>query len=170
MTQPKKQLSAQYFSPGTFFAETSSRDLEDGSLEEAVALAAGISERHGALPYAFDIVTYLVAEPIDDGQGGTMDVPPKEIGRDGRYYIGGELVRYEESVAREVASSIWAKNMKCNGNPVCIQNTNSYKSTQIFREQDAILDPETAAVLFRGDDPELVKYRAEKLAEWGRPA
>ena len=170
MTQPKKKLFAKYFSPGTLFAETSERALEDGSLEEAVKLAAEISERHGALPYAFDLVTYLVAEPVDDGQGGTMNVPRKEIGRDGRYFLGGEIIRYEEAVAREGERSVWASNMMCNGDPVCVQNTNSYKSTHILREQDVILDPVTAVVLFRGDDPELVKYRAEKFAEWKRPA
>ncbi len=163
---PEKKIFAEYFSPGTMFAETSTRALDKGSVKEAISLSKKVSERHGATPYAFDIVTKLVADPIDDGQGGTMKVFPKEIGRKGRYYLGGEVITYDQVIAREGAGSIWAMNMRGNRDPVSVQNTNSYKSTQIFREQDVIVDVETGAILVRGDDSELVQYRTVKIAEW----
>ncbi len=163
---PEKKIFAEYFSPGTMFAETSTRALDKGTVKEAVALSKEISERYGATPYAFDIVTKLGADPIDDGQGGTMKVLSKEIGRKGRYFLGGEVITYDQVIAREGAGSIWARNMRGNRDPVSVQNTNSFKSTQIFREQDVIVDVETGAIVVRGDGPEVVAYRTVKIAEW----
>ena len=91
-----------------------------------------------------------------------MSVQPKVVERRGRFYLGGKLLRYEE--AEE--GSILASNMRCNGYPLCIENANSYRSTHYFEERDAIVDPETGTVLRRGDDGDLVAYRAAKCAQW----
>jgi len=165
---PERKVFAQFFSPGTLFAETSTRELTEGTVDEAVAISKEISERYNATPYGFDLVTKLVSEPIDDGEGGKMEVASKEVERDGRYYLGGKLIRYEEAVEMDGERSAWCSNMRGNGWPICIQNTNSFKSTQPFRKDDAIVDPETGKVLARGADPELAEYRDAKLSEWDR--
>ena len=164
--KPHRQIFAHFFSPGTLFAETTLRPLETGTLEEAVTVAKSITERYNARPYGFDLVTMLVAEPVDDGEGGKMEVPPKEVERTGRHFLGGDIVLYEEAVSEAGEGSIWATNMRGNRDPICVVITNGFKSTQVFREKDCIVDPETGAVLKRGNDPELVKYRATKIDEW----
>lgn len=166
MSKTKKQIFARYFSPGTLFSEVSDRPLETGTVEEAVAGAKKIVERYSARPYGFDLITMIVAEPIDDGHGGTMEVQPKQVARKGRFFLGGKLIRYEEAVKREGSGSIMCSNMHCNNDPIAIEILNGYRNTQIFNEEDVIVDPETGAVLRRGDEPELVKYRADKIAEW----
>jgi len=165
---PERKVFAQFFSPGTLFAETSMRELAEGTVEEAVASSKEISERYSATPYGFDIVTKLVSEPIDDGEGGKMEVASKEVSREGRYYLGGRLIRYEEAVEMDGERSAWCSNMRGNGWPICIQNTNSFKSTNPFRKDDAIVDLETGKILARGTDPDLTEYREGKLAEWKR--
>jgi hypothetical protein len=164
--RPERKVFAQFFSPGTFFSETSTAPLEDGTIEEAVRLSKGIAERYNATPYAFDIVTKLVAPPVEDGEGGVMPVAPKEVERKGRFFIGGRLIRFEEMVSAEGEKAIIVGNMRGNGWPICIENTNSYKSTQPFTEADTVVDPDTGEILFSGSSPDLVKYRAEKLEEW----
>ncbi len=95
-----------------------------------------------------------------------MEIPPKEVSRKGRYFLGGELFHYEEVVELEGEKLIWASNMRCNRDPICVVVTNGFKSTQIFREQDSIVN--TGTVLRRGNGPESVAYRASKIEEWDR--
>ncbi len=64
MPNPERKIFAHHFSPGTFFAETTMRPLEMGTIEEAVVFAKGITERYDARPYGFDLVTMLVAESV----------------------------------------------------------------------------------------------------------
>jgi len=166
MTKPERKVFAQFYSPGTFFAETSTMPLETGSIKEAVNLSKEVSERYGAKPYAFDIVTKLVAQPVDDGEGGVIPMSTKEVERRGRFFIGGRLIRYEEMVKVEGERSVIVSNMRGNGWPICIENVNSYKSTQPFKEDDAVVDLDTGEILFSGSDPDLVKYRAARIGEW----
>lgn len=161
----QRKVFAQYFSPGLLFSETSLRPLEGDTYEEAVRAAASVEERHGAKPFGFDLVTHIVADPVDDGEGGTLNVVSKEVERRGRFYLGGDIYLYDRVVAEEGADSIWASNMRCNRDPVSIVIVNGYKSTQIFRESNVVVD-ERGVVVRRGDEPELVRYRAAKIAEW----
>jgi hypothetical protein len=59
---------------------------------------------------------------------------------------------------------ILASNMECNGWPVVAENTNSWKATLPFGEEDVIVD-DAGNVVERGDDPKWVKYRAAKAEE-----
>ena len=169
--KPERKIFAQFFSPGTVFAEHTSLPMETDSIEEAVMLSKKVVERYNATPYAFDIVTKLVAEPIDDGEGGKMEVPSKEVERIGRFFLGGNLIRYGEVASLELEGLDGGRtalrySMRSNGCPICIENNNSFKSTQPFEERDAVVDPDTGKILAHGDTPELIEYRAKTLEEW----
>lgn len=162
----KRKVYAQYFSPGTLFPEIQTIELESGSLQEAAVRAKGVIECHGATPYSFDIVTKIVAEPIDDGEGGKLEVSSKEVERSGRYFLGGKIFRYEQVLEEKGENSILARNMRNQKAPICIVIDNGYRSTQLFQEQDCIVDKDTGDILLRGDSPEFIEYRSAKIKEW----
>lgn len=156
----------EFFSPGTFFAETSVREVSSWDTKEAVGLAETIKERHGAKPYGFQFFTSIVADPVPDGEGGTLEVEPKEVKRSGTYFLGGKLMNLE-AIAGIADYSILLANMRCNGWPIVIENSNSYRSTHPFKEEDLLVGPD-GEIARRGDEPFLVEYRAEKIAERDR--
>lgn len=166
-----KKMSAQekhfvtFHSPGTFFDECSSRDVSAWNTMEATEIARSIVERHGAKPFAFSFGTRLVADPIDDGRGGVLQVQPREIQASGLYYLGGEIKDYDEIAASEPDSKIMLSNMRCNDLPIVIVNTNSFKTVRPFREQDQVVDT-NGVVVRRGDDPTLVEKRRMFIERW----
>lgn len=170
MTTTKKHY-VEFLSPGTFVSESSSREIDSWDIASAVLLSKEIDERHGAKPYGFRFTTRIEHSPIDDGEGGTLKVQPKEIDRSGIYYLGGTLYTYDEVVARnDPKEDILRSNMLCNDMWVIIENTNSWKFTNKFRNSDKIVDS-LGRVIRAGSDPDLVEYtnlkKAEKLKEHG---
>jgi hypothetical protein len=127
-------------------------------------MANEITERHGAKPYGFQFVEQIVAEPIDDGEGGTLRVEPKEVFRSGMYFIGGKLIRYDD-VPDDQDHRIMRSNMRSNRHPICCETRRSYRWTSTFKAEDFCVD-EDGAITVRGDDDELTAYRAAKIAEW----
>lgn len=150
-------------SPGTMFAEQSSREIDSWSPELACRLAKETNERHGAKPYGFRFETRLVADPVSDGQGGTLDVQPKTVAKSGMYFITGKILRLDE-IPETQENSILRSNMRSNGYPVVIENTNSWKSTNPFESGDFLVDWD-GKVLVKGSSPELEDYRREKISE-----
>jgi hypothetical protein len=91
-------------------------------------------------------------------------VEPKEVESRGRFFLGGTVLRFEDIEGDSIAAS----NMRGNGYPTCVEIVRSFRSTQYFEEKDVIVDPDTGAVIVRGDDPELVEYRKRKILEWAK--
>lgn len=148
-------------SPGTMFAERSSREIGEWSTHLAAGMATEIVERHGARPYCFRFETRREADPIDDGYGGTLDVIPKVINKSGRYFINGRLETLDEVEAKaDPDDRIRIANMQGNDWPISVVTTNGYRSTQIFEEDDCIVDAD-GSITVRGDSAEHVRYRAE---------
>lgn len=152
-----------FSSPGTMFAEQSSREIDSWSPELACRLAKEINERHGSKPYGFQFETRLVADPVSDGQGGTLKVQPKTISKSGTYFITGTILRLDE-IPETPENSILRSNMRSNGYPVVIENCNSWKSVNPFNSGDFLVDWD-GKVLVKGSSPELEDYRREKIAE-----
>lgn len=162
-----KKHSVTFHSPGTFFDETTTREVAAWD-HRLVPLAAAmtVAERYGAKPYGFRFSTSIVAEPVPDGEGGTLNVEPKVIAKSGMYYINGTVMRFEDIVDDD-ADSILRSNMRCNGWPLMVECRNSYRSVHIFEEGDIIVNA-AGDIVERGDDPKHVAYRAAMLAEWAK--
>lgn len=162
-----------FLSPGTFVAEQTTEEIASWDIEKAVVFASSITERHGAKPYGFYFTTCLVAEPISDGEGGKLDVAPKQVAKSGTHFLGGTLLTIDTIAERDRKDEkILLSNMRCNDWPIVVQNANSYLVTQPFREEDMIVnfdrDPvmrKKRQIITRGDLPELVAYRQQKIAE-----
>lgn len=101
-----------------------------------------------------------MAEPIDDDEGGKLQVQPKEVERSGMYFLTGELIKYEDAPKGTLRS-----HMQTNRWPICIENNNSWRFTATFDREDFIVDMD-GNITRRGDDNDLVQYRARILGTW----
>jgi hypothetical protein len=164
---PHREYYAVFLSPGTLFSEQTSKRVDSwDDCAQACELAKTITERYDATPYGFYFETRIVADPIDDGEGGQLCVEPKIMGNSGVHFLGGQLVTYDEVVERDdPKESIMRSNMADQDQCICCINTNSFRSTMPFKEDAVLLDP--------GDDEVHVAYRAarkkardEEFAAW----
>jgi hypothetical protein len=148
-----------FYSPGTFFPEESSREIDSWDTRRAVELSKEVVERHNARPHSFRFKTYLTAAPVPDGEGGVLNVEPKEVDASGLYFLGGRLRTLEEVKAENnPKEQILISNME-NNCPVAIENRNSWLFTGEFGERDCIVS-EAGEVIERGDSPRWLAYRA----------
>jgi hypothetical protein len=148
-----------FLSPGSFVNEQTTRAIDEWDTTKAAKMAASIEERHGAKPYGFYFTTDLVGEDVPDGEGGMLKTQPKEVARSSMYFLGGELLTYEDIAARKREDEkILRSNMLCNVYPVVIQNTNSWKVTLPFEPKDVLLDGE-GNVVVQGDESEWMEHR-----------
>lgn len=131
----------QFFSPGTFVAETTTREIDSWDVQIAVDMSGVIIERYSAKPYGFKFLTMLTSDPIDDGEGGLLEVEPKKVEESGMYHLGGKLETLEEVETRDDPKErILRANMRGNGYDKIVINTNSWKSMHPFREGDVLLE------------------------------
>lgn len=121
-----------FYSPGTFFAETTLREVKAWSVPIAKRMARKIQERYGATPYAFRFSTRKRIGKKPDAE--VIKTSPL-------YYLGGVVETLEEIEKRnDPEEKILRSNMKCNGWKKVITNTNSWKITQPFEETDVLLE------------------------------
>lgn len=166
MSKTKRQHKAVFYSPGTFFNEESERPIESWDKAKAVKMARDVVERYGARPYAFRFVTVIVADPIDDGEGGTLNVLPRTVDQSGLHFLGGKVLSFDDLKRRnDPKENILRSNMEGNGWWFVVENTNSWKSVQPFDIEDVVVDPNTGEVIERGDEAKRVAYRALKTEE-----
>jgi hypothetical protein len=148
-----------FYSPGTLFAETTTKEIGERNVKVALAMAETITERYNATPYGFRFETRIVAEPLPDGEGGTLRVDPKTVAESGTYFLGGKLVTLDEVEARDdPKESILRSNMRCNDSTIVCEVVRGYKSTHPFTDKDFVVDA-SGEVTERGDDPRHVAYR-----------
>lgn len=155
-----------FYSPGTLFAEHTTHEIASWDPKLAAEMAGSVVERYGATPYAFRFSTVIVHEPVADGEGGTLDVVPKQIATSGLYLLGGKLETLDEVEARDdPKEEILRSNMRCNEQfIVCVNRENRYRSCIPFGPEDVLCDRK-GNVVERGIDPEHVEYRKKKRAE-----
>lgn len=154
-----------FYSPGTLFSESSTHDIESWDTAKAVAMAETISARYNAKPYGFVFETIIVADDVPDGEGGTLHVQSKRVEQSGIHFLGGKLETYDDVVARDDKNeNILRSNMRGNEMWIVCVNTNSFRSTMPFSEEDCIVDAH-GRIIERGNDPKYIAYRAEQLAK-----
>lgn len=145
----RRQDFVVFMSPGSFYDETTSMPIETRDLAKMVELSKGIVVRYGAKPYGFRFETRIVAEPVPDGEGGTLVVPSKTIESSGNHYLGGELKTYDE-VVEERPDSVVASNMRSNDGMEIVWTRPGY-GYRVFGPQDFVVSEETGEILDRGD-------------------
>ncbi len=153
----RKQHMVTFVSPGTFFPESTTKPIEEWNTATACEMAKDVKERYGATPYAFVFTTQIVSGPVPDGEGGTLDVQPKEVARSGNYFLGGTVLSYDDIKDRKDMGQA-PVNARCNGFWFMIENKNSYRSILPFEEGDCVVNQD-GKVVERGDSHERKKYR-----------
>lgn len=129
---PKQQHFVTFFSPGTFFDETTEKPIDSWDVNAAMKMARGIEERYAATPFAFQFSTR--------GRGDD-DLDSKEIATSPTYYLGGRIEAREEVEARnDPKEDILRLNMRSNDIAKVIYNDNSWRTVRPWRETDIILD------------------------------
>jgi hypothetical protein len=123
-----------YYLPGAVSSEDITRVIEDGPnlVERAAAAAPGEA-------FCFTLQTVLTADPIDDGQGGTLTVVPRVVDRSGRYYLGGTVYTPDELELIPGDYRILIANARGNGWRGAIQTP--LGNWQPFEDGDTRLDP-----------------------------
>lgn len=162
---PVERHFVTFYSPGTLFSETTTKPIAEWDPRAAIGLSEGVTERYGARPYAFRFSTRLVADPIPDGRGGTLDVESKELRHSGLHFLGGKVDDFDAVEARNDPNEETLRwNMQANRFWFVCVTLNGFKSTMPFDAEDVVVDA-TGEITERGDDPARVEYRARKNAE-----
>ncbi len=121
-----------FYSPGTFVAETTTKEIKSWDIDAAVKMARNITERYGAKPYGFRFST---------SERGEDDFEPRETAESGLYYLGGRIETLAEVEARnDPKEHILRTNMRGNGYDKIVVNDNSWRWTQPLAEGDTVLD------------------------------
>jgi hypothetical protein len=156
-----------FMSPGTLFAETTTKEIGEWDAIAAMKMVTDVQERYGAIPYGFRFETRIVHDPVPDGEGGTLDVADKTVATSGVHYIKGTILRYDQVSADQTGAHNLLSNMRCNGWPLVVETRNGFKWTAPFGEEDAVVNAD-GVVTARGNDADLAKYRTEMVAAWER--
>ena len=121
-----------FYSPGTFFAETTTKPIDAWDVDKAVKMARKVNERYGAKPYGFQFSTR---------SRGDEDLDSKVTKESPMYYLGGRGETIEEVEARnDPKEKILRSNMRGNGYDKIVVNDNSWRFTGPLNPTDVILD------------------------------
>lgn len=120
-----------FYSPGTFVAETTEKPIDSWDIETAKKMAAKITERYDATPYAFKFTTRS-REDKDLDSHVTKTSP--------MYYLNCKVVTLAEIKKRNAPKdSILISNMEGNGWDKVVQSTKGWQWTQPLEEGDVVL-------------------------------
>ena len=115
-----------FYSPGTFFLETSTLEIQEWDVDQALRLAFNVTERHGARPFSFRFNTE------EDG---------KPVATSPLYYIGGRIRTLADVEADNLPNEeVLRWNMRNNGIARVIETNTSYKHTSELKDDDIVLD------------------------------
>jgi hypothetical protein len=127
-----KKHYVTFYSPGTLFAETTTREIDSWDVEKAKEMVPNIKERYGATPYGFSFTTRERTE---------SDFDSKETAKSKMFYLGGRIRTLEEVEAdNKPDEEILRANMRGNDWDRVIENTNSYKTVQVLYDGDVVLE------------------------------
>ena len=121
-----------FYSPGTFVAESTTKEITAWDTVLAIELAAGIVERYGARPFGFRFTT---RGREDD------DFDSKETAKSGMYYLGGTVQTLTELEAKnDPSESILLSNMRANGWDKVIVSSKGWRWSQPLKDGDIVLN------------------------------
>ena len=121
-----------FLSPGTFVAESTTKEIKKWDVPTAVRMSRKITERWNATPYGF----YFHTEEQKDGKWGV-----KIIKRSGTYFLGGMIKTVADVKAEnDPKNEILIRNMENNEYDRIVVNTNSHLWIQPLEKKDGVLD------------------------------
>lgn len=150
-----------YYSPGTFFSESSSYKFTEFNLWKFCQKAKEISERYDAKPYGFNFQKLEIPVDLPKTEGFKVTVEPKILEKSGTFYITGDVIFSENLIGKD--EQILKSNLESNNNGVGIVNNNSFKFRGAFEKDDNIVNWD-GLIIRRGNDKDLVAYR-KKIRE-----
>lgn len=120
-----------FYSPGTFVAETTVRQVPSWNIPKALKLMTDVKERHGAVPYGFRFTTK---------KRGLRDFEPKEVAKSGMYYVNCRVETLDEIMNRgDPEESTLLENMRRNGWDKVVSPKTGWSWSQPFKEGDTLL-------------------------------
>lgn len=126
-----KRNFVTFYSPGTFFAEQTTKEIDEWNVNLAIEMSKEITERHGATPYGFQFNT----QEQKDGEWGIVEVAKSPF-----YWLGGDVFTVEElEKIGNPNDYTLIMNMKNNKWNRVIVNNNSWQWTQPLRDGDVVL-------------------------------
>jgi hypothetical protein len=126
-----QQRYVTFVSPGTFFPESTTQEINAWDMEEAVKRARAVKERYGATPYSFHFTTRSRED---------HELDAKETARSCNYFLGGTVRTAEEVLAgTDPKEETLRWNVKHNGIKRVLVNTNSYRVTLEVKDEDVVL-------------------------------
>lgn len=124
-----KKHFVTFFSPGTFVAEQSVKEIDSWDVEKAREMAKGVTERHGATPYGFMFSTRSRTE---------TELDSKTTDESGMYYLNCKKRTFEEIEAEaDPGNKTLLHNMKSNKWNAIAQGASGW--CQPLEEGDVIL-------------------------------
>lgn len=123
-----------FYSPGSFFAEMTTKEIASWDVELAKKMAGEIVERHGARPYGFRFIKRSRRE--DELDSRIVEESPF-------YFLGGKIETIEEIRARnDPDEKILLGNMESNGWDRIWRSPDGWKWSQLVWPFDVLLDVE----------------------------
>jgi hypothetical protein len=127
-----KKNFVTFLSPGTFMAESTTKEIEDWDVEKAKKMAKRIVERYGAKPYGFYFTTREREE---------KDFDSKETKKSGLYYLKARVLTLDDLKDRNNPDDrTLICNMESNKWEKIVENCNGYKWTQPLEPGDTVLE------------------------------
>ena len=127
-----KKHFVTFYSPGTFCAESSTKEIDSWDVEQAKEMAHKITQRYGATPYGFRFSTW---------SRGPNDLDSKETATSNFYYLGGIIETIDDVRKRnDPDERTLLRNMESNSWNRIVVNNNSYRWTQPLNKGDVVLD------------------------------
>lgn len=121
-----------FYSPGTLFAETTTKPVDSWDVDAALKLMQDVTERYNAKPYGFRFTTR---------SRGDNDLDSREIDRSPMYFVGGKVETLAEIRSRnDPADRILLANMEGNGYDRVWTATEGWSWTQPLDVDDIVLE------------------------------
>lgn len=126
-----KQHFITFYSPGTLIAEQTTKPIPSWDIEQAITLAATITERYGAKPYGFQFSTRSRTE---------SELDSSEVARSPMHYMNCHVESLEEIKARQDPNDrILISNMQCNGWNRVVRTKEGWRWTQPLLDKDVVI-------------------------------
>ena len=120
-----------FYSPGTFMAEATTKEIASWDIKKAQRMAKSITERYGARPYAFRFTTRV---------RGPKDFESKQKKQSHLYYIGCKVETLAEVKARnDPKEAILISNMEGNKWDKIVRTVEGWRWTQPLHKGDVVL-------------------------------